>query len=89
MHMCHDIVPKAALVHGDGGEIDLVGLFKRIATRPDWLHAQGVVDIYSLSGCVSANFADYVQYWKHNGYCVLPTRTNPFAFFLWSRMVKS
>jgi hypothetical protein len=24
--------------------------------------------VYSVSGCVSEDFADYVNYWKHNGY---------------------
>jgi hypothetical protein len=43
-------------------------LFKHVARRPDWLKAPQVDDIYSVSGCVSANFADYVPYWKHNGY---------------------
>jgi hypothetical protein len=41
---------------------------KRIYTRPNWLKASHVVDIHSVSGCQSANFADYIQYWKHNGY---------------------
>lgn len=43
-------------------------LYKQIVTRPDWLNANQVVDIYSLSGCVSKDFADYVNFWKHNGY---------------------
>ena len=43
-------------------------LFKHVARRQSWLRAPQVADIYSLSGCISANFADYVQYWKHNGY---------------------
>lgn len=43
-------------------------LSKRVAARPDWLQAPTVVDIYSLSGCISADFADYINYWKHNGY---------------------
>jgi len=43
-------------------------LYKRVATRPEWLKAPQVNDIYSLSGCVSADFADYVSYWKHNGF---------------------
>jgi len=42
-------------------------LAKRVSKRPDWLRAQ-VVDIYSVSGCVSEDFADYIDYWKHNGY---------------------
>lgn len=43
-------------------------LYKRVATRPDWIRAPQVEDIYSLSGCVSEVFADYIQYWRHNGY---------------------
>jgi hypothetical protein len=43
-------------------------LYKRVAARPDWIKANHVSDIYSLSGCVSVNFADYINYWKHNGY---------------------
>jgi hypothetical protein len=41
---------------------------KRIAPRPDWLKASGVVDLCSVSGCVSRTFCDYVRHWKHNGY---------------------
>ncbi len=41
-------------------------MFKRVARRPDWLKAANVNDIYSLSGCVSENFADYTNYWRHN-----------------------
>ena len=41
---------------------------KRISKRLNWLKASHVVDIYSVSGCQSENFADYIQYWKHNGY---------------------
>lgn len=41
---------------------------KRIVARPDWLDANQVVDIYSVSNCISKDFADYIDYWKHNGY---------------------
>jgi hypothetical protein len=41
---------------------------KRVVTRPDWLKADTVDDIYAVSGCISEAFADYIQYWKHNGY---------------------
>ncbi len=41
---------------------------KRIALRPDWIKAEGVSDVYSVSGCVSKDFADYITCWKHNGY---------------------
>ena len=43
-------------------------MYKKIVHRPDWLKAANVDDIYSLSGCVSDNFTDYTNYWKHNGY---------------------
>ena len=43
-------------------------LFKHVARRPGWLNAPPVDDIYSVSGHVSTCFADYAQYWKHNGY---------------------
>ena len=43
-------------------------LAKRISSRPEWLKATGVVDIYSLSEHVSPAFADYVPYWRHNGF---------------------
>jgi hypothetical protein len=41
---------------------------KRVSKRPDWLQVSNVIDIYSVSGCISEDFADYVDYWKHNGY---------------------
>jgi hypothetical protein len=27
-----------------------------------------VASIYSVSGCISQNFTDYIHFWKHNGY---------------------
>ena len=41
---------------------------KRIYRRPNWLKAPNVADIYSVSGCQSENFADYLPFWKHNGF---------------------
>jgi hypothetical protein len=41
---------------------------KRVSKKPDWLKSARVVDIYSVSGCISEDFADYINYWKHNGY---------------------
>ncbi len=41
---------------------------KRVRTKPDWLQAPQVVDIYSVSNCQCGNFADYIPFWKHNGY---------------------
>jgi hypothetical protein len=43
-------------------------MYKRVETKPDWLAAENVFDVYSLSSCVSDDFADYIKYWKHNGY---------------------
>jgi hypothetical protein len=41
---------------------------KRVSTRPGWLMAPHVADVYSVSGCQSENFGDYINRWKHNGY---------------------
>jgi hypothetical protein len=40
---------------------------KRVRERPTWLKAPQVKDVYSL-GCVSEDFADYINFWRHNGY---------------------
>ena len=41
---------------------------KYVARKPEWLQAPAVQDIYSVSNCVSQAFADYINFWKHNGY---------------------
>jgi len=41
---------------------------KRVVARPDWLRAEHVSSVYSVSGCMSEDFADYINFWKHNGY---------------------
>jgi hypothetical protein len=41
---------------------------KRVCKKPEWLQAAGVIDIYSVSHCISEDFADFIKYWKHNGY---------------------
>jgi hypothetical protein len=43
-------------------------MYKRVESRPDWLGASHVADIYSLSGCISEDFADYIPFWRHNGF---------------------
>jgi hypothetical protein len=43
-------------------------MYKKVVTNPDWIKTDQVEDIYSLSGHVSEDFADYINYWKHNGY---------------------
>lgn len=41
---------------------------KYIAEKPNILNNKIVKDLFSVSGCISKNFADYIPYWKHNGY---------------------
>jgi hypothetical protein len=42
-------------------------LAKRVQT-PKGFHIDGVLNVYSVSDCVNDDFADYIKYWKHNGY---------------------
>jgi hypothetical protein len=41
---------------------------KRVLSKPASFGTSQVNDFYSLSGCLSGFFADYVPFWKHNGY---------------------
>jgi len=41
---------------------------KRVCKKPEWLHASHIADIYSVSGCISPHFSDYIDSWRHNGY---------------------
>jgi hypothetical protein len=48
---------------------------KRVLRRPEhlgenpvWLKVTNLDDVYSVSSCMSKDFADYIDYWKHNGY---------------------
>jgi hypothetical protein len=63
-----------SVVQGAGlGELVMVPagyLAKRIAV-PKGFDVPSVREICSVSGCVSQDFVDYVQYWRHNGYCFL------------------
>jgi hypothetical protein len=46
-------------------------MFKSVGRRPDQLPAINVEDSYSAGSCggsTSQNFADYIGFWKHNGY---------------------
>jgi hypothetical protein len=40
---------------------------KRVLRNDGWLKAP-VEDFYSVSACLSQDFADYIDHWKHNGY---------------------
>ena len=55
---------------------------KRVSDCPEWLAAEQVVDIYSVSACISKDFANfynsgapnYCPHWKHiNGYWLFDT----------------
>jgi hypothetical protein len=41
---------------------------KHVARPPEWLNAPHIVDVFSVSDCIARNFADYIPYWRHNGY---------------------
>ncbi len=36
--------------------------------KPKGFQIHGIDDVYSVSDCVNEDFADYIKYWKHNGY---------------------
>ena len=58
----------AAAVRIAGTVVPAGYMAKRVVERPHWLPAERVSSIYSVSGCVSENFAEYITFWKHNGY---------------------
>jgi hypothetical protein len=43
-------------------------LAKRSCEKPKDFDLPQVKDIYSVSSCVNDDFADYIGFWKHNGY---------------------
>jgi len=43
-------------------------MYKTVVGRPEGLKAPSVDDIYSVSNCISPDFADWINAWKHNGY---------------------
>jgi hypothetical protein len=43
-------------------------MYKRIIAPSEGLGCTNVIKIYSVSGCMSENFTDYISYWKHNQY---------------------
>lgn len=59
---------EASVNFADASPLPAGYMAKRVSLRSEWLKTERVVDIYSVSNCVSPNFADYINYWKHNGY---------------------
>lgn len=46
-------------------------MYKNVAAKPDWLNNDIVKDLYSVSPCISGDFAEraeWIDAWKHNGY---------------------
>ncbi|HJW42532.1 MAG TPA: hypothetical protein VJ476_15055 [Rhizomicrobium sp.] len=49
-------------------------MLKKVVPPPDWLmkafgdRPNPIEAVYALSNCVSADFADYIHLWKHNGW---------------------
>jgi hypothetical protein len=43
-------------------------LAKSSCKKPEALGLPSVDDVYSVGSCVNDDFADYIDYWKHNGY---------------------
>ncbi len=41
---------------------------KRMVGCPEWIKTPRVKEICSVGKCISADFADFINYWKHNGY---------------------
>ena len=46
--------------------IDVGYFVKRVESRPEWLQAAGVVEICSVSNCVSQPPDDWIDRWLHN-----------------------
>jgi hypothetical protein len=44
------------------------GYMAKRVQKPEGFLLAKCVDVYSVSDCVNNNFADYIEYWKHNGY---------------------
>lgn len=45
-----------------------VGYMAKRVEKAVWWKTDCVKDIYSVAGCTSKFFCDYVHYWKHNGF---------------------
>ncbi len=42
-------------------------MYKKVVPAPHGVRSPSP-DVYSVSGCISKCFADYIPYWRHNGY---------------------
>ena len=53
--------------------LELGYIAKRIVTRPGWLDVPNVQRVYAVATCISEDFCDYINYWKHNGFWFFDT----------------
>ena len=71
--------PSAKLqrVRGQAGELGSVRrlrmipagyMAKHVKSRPSTIDAPQVADVYSVSSCISEDFADFINFWMHNGF---------------------
>jgi hypothetical protein len=44
------------------------GYMAKRVQKPKGFDMSQVAEVYSVSNCVNDDFADYIEYWKHNGY---------------------
>jgi hypothetical protein len=44
------------------------GYMAKRVQKPKGFHMDGIADVYSVSGHINEDFADYIEYWKHNGH---------------------
>ena len=52
--------------------------------KPKGFHVDGIADVYSVSSCINDDFADYIEYWKHNGHWLL---IHPRSSGTWQRKI--
>jgi hypothetical protein len=41
---------------------------KKSVSKPAGIELATITDVYSVGSCVNDDFADYIDYWKHNGF---------------------
>ena len=44
------------------------GYMAKRTQKPKGFNMDNVTDVYSVSSCVNDDFADHIDFWKHNGY---------------------
>ena len=49
-------------------EVTPAGYMAKHVQKPKGFNIDQVTDVYSVSSCVNDDFADYINFWKHNGY---------------------